>query len=110
MNSFPARRVSTSLSSRSRVSPNSLPPDRNDRNIESVFAAANGLRSPSQSPQRPGSHTASGRVRHDSICLDPMMSDPWLKRTKRLTKSQTHFFQVWIGEGFKNIVAASDSY
>jgi hypothetical protein len=60
INSFPARRVSSSLSARSRSSPIALSPDRNPG---SVFSAANGLRSPSRSPQRGVSHTAFGRVR-----------------------------------------------
>ena len=63
INSFPARRVSSSLSARSRGSPIALSPDRSDRNPGSVFSTANGHRSPSRSPQRPGSHTAFGRVR-----------------------------------------------
>ena len=60
INSFPARRVSSSLSARSRGSPIA---DRSDRNPGSVFSTANGLRSLSRSPQRPGSHTAFGLVR-----------------------------------------------
>jgi hypothetical protein len=63
INSFPARRVSPSLSAISKGSPIALSPDRSDRNTGGVFATANGLRSPSRSPQRPGSHTAFGRVR-----------------------------------------------
>ena len=63
INSFPARRVSSTLSARSRGSPIALSPDRSDRNPGSVFSTANGLRSASRSPQRPGSHTAFGRVR-----------------------------------------------
>ena len=63
INSFPARRVSSSLSARSRSSPIALSPDRSDSNPGSVLATANGFRSPSRSPQRPGSHTALGRVR-----------------------------------------------
>ena len=63
INSFPARRVSSSLSARSRGSPIALSPDKSDRSPGSVFSIANGLRSSSRSPQRRGSHTAFGRVR-----------------------------------------------
>ena len=61
INSFPARKVSSSLSARSRGSSVALSPDRSDRSPGSVFS--NGLRSPSRSPHRRGSHTAFGRVR-----------------------------------------------
>ena len=63
INSFPARRVSSSLSARSRGSPIALSPDRSDWSPGSLLSTVNGLRSPSRSPQRPGPHTAFGRVR-----------------------------------------------
>ena len=58
INPFPAWKVSSSLSTRSRGSPISLSPDRSDRNIRSVFPTADGLRFASQSPPHPGSDNA----------------------------------------------------
>ena len=85
INSFPARKVSSSPSARSKGSPISLSPDRSDRNIGNVFPTENGHQSPSRTPQRPGSDNAFGRVRHH--LLEPMMSASRLKRAKRLRKS-----------------------
>jgi hypothetical protein len=63
INSFPARRVSSSLSATSNGSPVALSPDRSNRSSGSVFSTAKVLRSSSRSPQRSGSRTAFGRVR-----------------------------------------------
>ena len=63
INSFPARRVSSSLSARSKGSPVALSPDRSNRSSGSVLSTAKVLRSSSRSPQRSGSHTTFGRVR-----------------------------------------------
>ena len=63
INSFPARRVSSSFSTQSKGSPVAVSPNTSNMSSGSIFSTTNVLRSPSQSPQHPGSRTAFGRVR-----------------------------------------------
>ena len=119
INSFPARKVSPSLSARSRGSPIALSPDRSDRNIGSVFATAKGLRSPSRSPQRPGSHSAFGRVRQHLFGTNDVrvkaeedkVIDKGLNRPPSSRKSDAHLGQLFSssssGNGNTSITAKS---